>query len=381
MRSDLSLYSFQDYRNQRMYKLPPHDFAALISFRYAGGLAFVEGMCTDKAVMLCGFYPQDPSAMGSIFFHEVAHLVGVPHRPANNSINVSNCPCTGHEPDSTMGCLKIPGFDHDCTTQQFVNVIYKNKCIRTKPMKTRSESICGNGVLEEDEQCDCGLQRQCVALNCVPETCLYRLHPAWIWLIVFSLLSTSILLLYFILKNREYISMLNCFKQQKYKQSGFNNPGTIRNFNTSPFHQKKELPLISMEQQNSIVVILDAPPRSAATIQRPKLPPPPPPPKATISVEPGANLYEVPCTRQSIQDDLSWKFEDFESGAYIIRIKIFMLKPVQKHLYINNILYLDEEIMVSNQLTYSSYRGRPGVPTCPSYPSFSPINRVTVRNQ
>lgn len=34
--------------------LPPHDFAALISYRYAGGLAFVGGMCTSKAVMLCG---------------------------------------------------------------------------------------------------------------------------------------------------------------------------------------------------------------------------------------------------------------------------------------------------------------------------------------
>uniref|UniRef100_A0A0M3HM45 Cytochrome c oxidase assembly protein COX20, mitochondrial n=1 Tax=Ascaris lumbricoides TaxID=6252 RepID=A0A0M3HM45_ASCLU len=37
-----------------MSKLPRHDFAALISYRYAGGLAFVSGMCTSKAVMLCG---------------------------------------------------------------------------------------------------------------------------------------------------------------------------------------------------------------------------------------------------------------------------------------------------------------------------------------
>lgn len=38
----------------RIRTLPPHDFAALISYRYAGGLAFVGGMCTNKAVMLCG---------------------------------------------------------------------------------------------------------------------------------------------------------------------------------------------------------------------------------------------------------------------------------------------------------------------------------------
>jgi hypothetical protein len=39
------------------------------------------------------FYPHNPEAMGSIFFHEVAHLIGVPHRPANESLDVPNCPC------------------------------------------------------------------------------------------------------------------------------------------------------------------------------------------------------------------------------------------------------------------------------------------------
>jgi hypothetical protein len=34
--------------------LPAHDFAALLAYRYAGGLAFVSGMCTPKSVMLCG---------------------------------------------------------------------------------------------------------------------------------------------------------------------------------------------------------------------------------------------------------------------------------------------------------------------------------------
>jgi len=37
-----------------MAQLPFHDFAVLISYRYAGGLAFVGGMCNSKSVMLAG---------------------------------------------------------------------------------------------------------------------------------------------------------------------------------------------------------------------------------------------------------------------------------------------------------------------------------------
>lgn len=48
------LQSGLDQHCLRMNRLPRHDFAALISYRYAGGLAFVSGMCTSKAVMLCG---------------------------------------------------------------------------------------------------------------------------------------------------------------------------------------------------------------------------------------------------------------------------------------------------------------------------------------
>lgn len=37
-----------------MNQLPYHNFAVLVSFRYAGGLAFVSGMCSPKSVMLAG---------------------------------------------------------------------------------------------------------------------------------------------------------------------------------------------------------------------------------------------------------------------------------------------------------------------------------------
>jgi hypothetical protein len=65
--------------------------------------------------------------MAAIFFHEVAHLIGVPHRPENETLNVPNCACNNlnnHQQRqnkletknnvlndrriASAGCLKIP---------------------------------------------------------------------------------------------------------------------------------------------------------------------------------------------------------------------------------------------------------------------------------
>lgn len=47
--------------------------------------------------------------MGGIFFHEVAHLLGVAHRNATDPIDVPSCRCSANENATTIsGCLKIP---------------------------------------------------------------------------------------------------------------------------------------------------------------------------------------------------------------------------------------------------------------------------------
>ncbi|CAJ0935086.1 unnamed protein product, partial [Mesorhabditis belari] len=333
-RSDLSLYSFQEYRNQRLHKLPHHDFAVLLSFKYAGGLAFVGGMCTSQSVMLCGFFPQQPSAMGSIFFHEVAHLMGVPHKEANSTLKVPQCTCKPASSESIdEPCLKIPGFDHDCTAQQLANIVYKNRCLKSGHKMESSISICGNGVVEEGEQCDCGLAAQCsTTWNCEYLKCEYKMHPIFLWMISLFLLCAFLLILLmygywrgWFLGFTKKSGNKSTFQKNVYRSQSF------LNYTSSPYHKKKHIQA-SQISPSSIVVLLDgqqgqpgAPmtPNSASR-SRPKLPPPPPPPssqlvsKSKISVQLPSG-YEIPNSQlqqpvNDNMDNLSWKFDDFDSG-------------------------------------------------------------------
>lgn len=119
IRRNFTLHSFDYYYKdyKKSHDLPYHNFVSLISYRYGGGWGFVNGMCNNQAIMQVGFYPHNPEAMGGVFFHELAHLIGVTHVNPNETLEVPNCRCPERTFDDysrltsaerRMGCLKIP---------------------------------------------------------------------------------------------------------------------------------------------------------------------------------------------------------------------------------------------------------------------------------
>ena len=174
----------------------------------------------------------------------MSHLIGVPHTPFNQTLTVPNCGCEQNLPDLkefsqplyrphadlgpgvenndglhnhsntraeeprqyyqlvSPGCLRIPGFDHNCTLQLMTNLLYRNRCLLREPYNGENQpmhrhfadqgegstrdsreissiALCGNGYREEFEECDCGLEESCWLANCNPSAC-ERLIADWI---------------------------------------------------------------------------------------------------------------------------------------------------------------------------------------------------------
>uniref|UniRef100_A0A9J2Q3M3 Peptidase M12B domain-containing protein n=1 Tax=Ascaris lumbricoides TaxID=6252 RepID=A0A9J2Q3M3_ASCLU len=150
---NVTLEYMVNYRSEKYAHLPEHDLAILISNAYEGGIAYVNGICSRSAVGIIGFFADAPMEYASIFFHELAHLLGLSHDA------LVSCACNSI--DSDEGCLKIDGFDYDCSVQALVEKLPEHICIQSPPQSVPKTAlaVCGNQIVEQHEECDCGPER------------------------------------------------------------------------------------------------------------------------------------------------------------------------------------------------------------------------------
>ncbi|XP_075468372.1 disintegrin and metalloproteinase domain-containing protein 12 [Ascaphus truei] len=176
-----SLHEFLDWRKMKLLPQKSHDNAQLVSGVYFQGttigMAPIMSMCTaDKSGGVVMDHSDNPLGAAVTLAHELGHNFGMNHDTLERG-----CNCRGSTDKG--GCIMTPSTTYpfptvfsSCSKKDLDNSLEKGvgMCLYNMPEVTESfgEQKCGNGYIEEGEQCDCGEPEECTNRCCNASTCM-----------------------------------------------------------------------------------------------------------------------------------------------------------------------------------------------------------------
>ncbi|CAK6436035.1 unnamed protein product [Pipistrellus nathusii] len=175
----ITLDNFLTWRAQNLVGRHPHDNVQLITgIDFEGttvGLARVSAMCSQHSGAVNQDHSANPIGVASTMAHEMGHNLGMDHDE-----NVQGCYCP--EPRTRGGCIMagsigstFPKMFSHCSQADLETFVEKPHitCIENAPDPDRlvGGPVCGNGFVEQGEQCDCGYPQDCQNHCCNTTTC------------------------------------------------------------------------------------------------------------------------------------------------------------------------------------------------------------------
>ncbi|XP_045697008.1 LOW QUALITY PROTEIN: disintegrin and metalloproteinase domain-containing protein 1a-like [Phyllostomus hastatus] len=167
----VALRNFNSWRQEQLLHRVKHDVAHMIVGQHPEqgmGQAFLNGACsTGFAAAVESFHHEDVLLFAALLAHELGHNLGIQH-------DHSACTC-GDKRFCLMyeDITKESGFSN-CSSDYFYRFLqaHKGACLFNNPQhkgRLRRDSTCGNGVVEDSEQCDCG--SSCHHDRCCDQAC------------------------------------------------------------------------------------------------------------------------------------------------------------------------------------------------------------------
>eukprot|EP01083_Nonionella_stella_P084365 233518_1 len=174
------LTDFRNYRAQISGSLTRHDVAHVLShLNFDGftiGLAFVGTMCRDPSRTVgVNMVTFTDAYDASIVAHELGHNFGMRHDDDTNG-----CPSTGFIMASSGNPNLLPPTQFSSCSRLVMNSYLDSvfsTCLNDQPSAVVGNSICGNGIREAGEQCDCG-SNDCSELDdcCDGRFCILKIE-------------------------------------------------------------------------------------------------------------------------------------------------------------------------------------------------------------
>uniref|UniRef100_A0A673VM42 Disintegrin and metalloproteinase domain-containing protein 1a-like n=1 Tax=Suricata suricatta TaxID=37032 RepID=A0A673VM42_SURSU len=167
----VTLRNFNSWRQEKLCHRVQHDVAHMIAgHRPEGdvGQAFLSGACSSGfAAAVESFYHEDVLLFAALMAHELGHNLGIRH-------DHSACVCKDKHLCLMHEHITKEGGFSNCSSDYFYRFLreHKGACLFNKPRaqgRLRRNAQCGNGVLEDNEECDCG--PDCGNNQCCDQTC------------------------------------------------------------------------------------------------------------------------------------------------------------------------------------------------------------------
>ncbi|XP_052009644.1 disintegrin and metalloproteinase domain-containing protein 12 [Xyrauchen texanus] len=178
-----TLHEFLDWRKLRLLPQQPHDNAQLISGVYFQGttigMAPIMSMCTaEQSGGIVMDHSDNPLGAAVTLAHELGHNFGMNHDTPERG-----CGC-GMTVDRG-GCIMSPSTGYPfptvfstCSKKDLVMSLEKGvgMCLYNMPevKMLYGGQKCGNGYIEEGEECDCGEPEECMNPCCNATTCTLK---------------------------------------------------------------------------------------------------------------------------------------------------------------------------------------------------------------
>ncbi|XP_054625073.1 disintegrin and metalloproteinase domain-containing protein 9 isoform X1 [Dunckerocampus dactyliophorus] len=168
------LRSFVRWRRSDLLPRNRHDVAQLLVGRpgsFPGnvlGMAFVGSVCSVTSSGGITVFGNNQLLFAStVVAHEMGHNLGMNH-------DNTRCNCDGQPCIMAASASGSTSFSR-CSAEDFEALILSGRgvCLANQPSLSDvvDTAQCGNGMLEEGEECDCGTPEECQNNCCVAATC------------------------------------------------------------------------------------------------------------------------------------------------------------------------------------------------------------------
>uniref|UniRef100_A0A8C6G724 A disintegrin and metallopeptidase domain 34 n=1 Tax=Mus spicilegus TaxID=10103 RepID=A0A8C6G724_MUSSI len=167
------LGAFCNWKIKTIGKRVRHDIIHLFVRRSYGiylGLAYVGTVCLTLNCAVNSFLSDSLSDMAFIIAHEMGHNFGMMHDGSACTCGLSSCIMAPYKSNS-------PKFSN-CSYEEMFSVVTKRSCLYDIPdaLKTINlmPTMCGNNLVEEGEECDCGSTESCLQDPCCSSDCVLK---------------------------------------------------------------------------------------------------------------------------------------------------------------------------------------------------------------